>query len=58
MRLSLSQKSLGSRTVSTTYVPGAEAIKVTVLSHIIPSVLCAGKREKIIPEDSILPSIE
>jgi len=54
-RLALSQKSLGSPAISTTYVPGSEAIKVTVLSQVIPSVWCDEKREKIIPVDSILP---
>jgi len=53
-RLALSQKSLGSPAVSTTYVPGAEAIKVTVLSQVIPSVWCDDKRENIIPADSTL----
>jgi len=46
IRLVVSQKSLGSPAVSTTCVPGAEAIKVSVLSQAIPSVWCAGKREK------------
>jgi len=55
IRLALNQKYLGSPAVSTTYVPGAEAIKVSVLSLVIPCIWCAGKREKIIPEDSILP---
>lgn len=36
--LVVSQKSLGSPAVSTTYVPGAEAIKVSVLSQAIRSV--------------------
>ena len=44
--LALSQKSLDSPAISTTYVTGAEAIKVTVLSQVIPSIWRVEKREK------------
>jgi len=54
-RLAISQNSLGSPAVSTTCLPCAEAIKVTVLSQAIPSVWCNEKRKKFIPGYSILP---